>query len=75
MTIKQVMEIGTTGMTEKEKEAEQARRLSVAEKVTKLGEMLKEADEKQKRKLVRSMKRIKSNESAWLREAAWFLYA
>lgn len=34
MTITEIMEIGTNGMTETEKRNEQARRLAVARKVT-----------------------------------------
>jgi hypothetical protein len=75
MTIKEIMQIGCDGMDEKQMAAEQERRLQVAEKVRKMGDRMAVADEKQKRKLSRAMNRIKADESVWLREAAWFMYA
>jgi hypothetical protein len=33
------------------------------------------ADEKQKRKLTRAINRIKADESEWLRQVAWSMYA
>ena len=75
MTIKEIMQIGCDGMDEKQRAAEQERRLQVAEKVRKMGDRMAVADEKQKRKLSRAMNRIKADESVWLREAAWFMYA
>lgn len=76
MTIKQVMEIGCEGMTEEQKEQEQERRLKVASKVTDLGYRMKACqDKKQARKLAKVLNKIKGAESAWLREAAWFMYA
>ena len=38
MTITEIMEIGTKGMTDQEKQDEQVRRLAVARKVTEIGE-------------------------------------
>lgn len=75
MTIKEIMQIGCEGMDEKQRAAEQCRRLAVAEKVTKIGYRMAGADEKQKRKLTRAINRIKADESEWLRQAAWFMYA
>ena len=75
MTIKEIMQIGCDGMDEKQMAAERIRRLQVAEKVTKLGYRMAVADEKQRKKLARAMNRIKADESEWLREAAWFMYA
>ena len=75
MTIKEIMRIGCDGMDEKQMAAERIRRLQAAEKVTRLGDRMAVADEKQKRKLSRALNRIKADESEWLREAAWFMYA
>ena len=37
MSIKEIMEIGTTGMTTEQKEVEQARRMKVADRLNLLG--------------------------------------
>jgi len=93
MTITEIMEIGTTGMTAAEKTAEQARRLYVARKVTEIGERAdilrkslailkfkpgseaRKSYEKEIRKCERKLRRIKADESEWLKAAAWFMYA
>lgn len=90
MSIKEIMNIGCEGYTRKQKEAEQERRIEVAQKVTKLGgkisEVLaevkglnKDSAEAKKlngkiRHLRREMDKIKADESVWMREAAWFMY-
>ena len=93
MTITEIMEIGTDGMSTVEKNTEQARRLEVARKVTQLGERAsvlrksleilnfrkgseaRKSYEKEIRSCERKLRRIKADESEWLKHAAWFLYA
>ena len=93
MTLRDIMEIGTSGMTATEKREEQARRLEVARKVTQLGERArdlrkclailnfregsesKKSYEKEIRSCERKLRRIKADESEWLKHAAWFMYA
>lgn len=83
MTIKELMKIGTSGMTEKQKDEELARRLKVAERINKLAESVKQieglpddkARKNQKKSYARKLKQIKADESVWLKQAAWFMYA
>lgn len=75
MTIKQIMTIGFNGLSQKQIDAERDRRLKVAERLNKLGAILPTVTEKAKRnRILREMKSIKSDESLWLKECAWFLY-
>ena len=75
MSIKENMKFGTSGMTEGQKGEEMARRLKVIEKVNNLGFLMVGADEKKRKAITRKLNRIKADESVWLREAAWFMYA
>ena len=81
MTIKEMMKIGTSEMSAEQKEAEQARRLKVVERINVQLEILP-ADYKcckvwknRKKSYTRELKRIKASESEWLKQAAWFMYA
>lgn len=91
MTIKEIMKIGTSGMTTAEKMEEQERRVQVCVRINQLQvrvigceaeakkvEKGSKADKFLKakiRKCNRELNRIKGAESVWLREAAWFMYA
>lgn len=75
MTIKQIMTIGCEGFTEHQIDAEKQRRLKVVERLNKLGSILPTVTDKPKKnRIVREMKQIKSAESVWMKEVAWFLY-
>jgi hypothetical protein len=75
MTVSQMMTIGCNGMNASQKDAEQSRRLHVVERLNKLGSILPTVTDKPKRnRILREMKSIKSDESLWLKECAWFLY-
>ena len=76
MSIKEVMKIGTNGLTAKQKDEEQARRLKVVERINHLGKLaILMDDQKKKNRINRELKRIKADESEWLKQVAWFLYA
>jgi hypothetical protein len=83
MTIKELMKIGTNGMTDEQKDEELARRLKVAERINKLAESVKQIEglpddkalKNQKKSYARKLKQIKADESVWLKQAAWFMYA
>ena len=76
MTIKEMMKIGTSGMTDQQKDEEQARRLKVVERINHLGKLATLLDDqKKKNRCNRELKRIKADESEWLKQAAWFMYA
>lgn len=83
MMIKELMKIGTNGMTEEQKDEELARRLKVVDRINKLAESVKQienlpddkARKNQKKSYARKLKRIKADESVWLKQAAWFMYA
>lgn len=75
MTVKQMMTIGCKGLSQKQIDAEEDRRLKVVERLNKLGGILPTVTDKPKRnRILREMKSIKSDESVWLKEVAWFLY-
>lgn len=82
MTIKEMMKIGTNGMTDEQKDVELARRLKVVERINQLAEKVKKIesipDDKerkiQKKCCARKLKKIKADESLWLKQAAWFMY-
>lgn len=91
MSIKEIMKIGTAGMTTAQKQEEQERRIQVSERINLLqvrmiaceGEQKKVDKGSKAEKMLKSkirnyqkeMNRIKGEERNWLREAAWFLYA
>lgn len=76
MTVKAVMELGTKGMNTAQKQEEKERRIAVVEKINKIGMKIKRSEDKKEiRKYNRELSRIKAEESIWLKEAAWFLYA
>jgi hypothetical protein len=91
MTIKEIMQIGTSWMTEAEKKDEQERRIKVVERVNYMADMIERINaqlkllpndykccriwKNRKNRYNRELKRIKADESVWLREAAWFMYA
>ena len=75
MTVNQMMTIGCKGMNASQKIAEKDRRLKVVERLNKLGAILPTVTDRPKRnRILREMKSIKSDESLWLKECAWFLY-
>ena len=75
MTVKQMMTIGCKGFSQKQINAEEDRRLKVVERLNKLGSILPTVTDKPKRnRILREIKSIKSDESVWLKEVAWFLY-
>lgn len=91
MTIKEIMNYGTNGMSKAQMTEEQERRVKVAERINLLGNRVNvgkaslRACEKgsaaakklntQIRGWEREMNRIKGDERCWLKEAAWFMYA
>lgn len=91
MTIKEIMTIGTKGMTTAQKQEEQERRISVSERINLLQvktiacekevkkvEKGSEAEKMLNRKIRsynRELRRIRATESEWLKQAAWFMYA
>lgn len=76
MTIKEIMEIGTSGMNTAQKQEEKERRIKVVDRINHIGLMVKVSeDKKQKSRYNRELRKIKADESEWLRNAAWFLYA
>ena len=91
MTIKEIMEIGTDGMNTAQKQEEKERRIKVVERINFMSDTIDRinvqlkilpADYKccriwknRKNRYNRELKRIKADESEWLREAAWFMYA
>lgn len=90
MTVKEVMKIGCEGMNADQLEKEQERRLKVCERINKIGEqhvicriaeelvpegsVEKKNVKRKMRKLVKTLNKIKAQESVWLKEAGWFLY-
>lgn len=75
MTVNQMMTIGCNGLSQKQIDAERDRRLKVVERLNKLGGILPTVTDKPKKnRILREMKSIKSDESLWLKECAWFLY-
>ena len=90
MSIKEIMKIGTNGMTTAEKQEEQERRIQVSERINLLQVRILGYEQESKkvasgsaeakelkakiRKYNREMSRIKGSESEWLKQAAWFLY-
>lgn len=91
MTIKEIMKIGTSGMSTAQKQEEQERRIEISVRINRLQEKVvaceSEAMKVEKgspaarmlnskiRKANKELNRIKADESVWLREAAWFMYA
>ena len=91
MTIKEIMKIGTKGMTAAEKQKEQERRIQVSERINLIQVRMMDCEREQKkvengsksqkvlkakvRSYSRELLRIKGAEHDWLKEAAWFLYA
>ena len=91
MTIKEIMKIGTSGMNTAQKMEEQERRIEISVRINRLQEKVvsceSEARKVEKgspaarmlngriRKAKKELNRIKADESVWLREAAWFMYA
>ena len=91
MTIKEIMNIGTKGMSKAQREVEQERRVKVVERINLLGNRVSgckselqkcekgsQAAKKLNGKIKdmnRELNRIKGEESRWLKEAAWFMYA
>lgn len=91
MSIKEIMEIGTQGMNTAQKQEEKERRVKVVERINTIGEKIARIDvqlkilpaeyhackiwKQRKQEYVRQLRKIKSDESIWLKEAAWFMYA
>ena len=91
MTIKEIMKIGTSCMSTAQKQEEQERRIEISVRINRLQEKVvaceSEARKVEKgspaarmlngriRKAKKELNRIKADESVWLREAAWFMYA
>ena len=90
MSITEIMRIGTSGMTAEQKDEEQARRMKVVDRINYIGTMTDRINvqlqllpanykackiwKNKKSRYNRELKRIKANESEWLRQAAWFMY-
>ena len=90
MTINEVMQIATDGMNTAQRQEEKERRLKVVEKLNKISDKVKAIDiqlkilpsgygcckiwKRRKANYIRQIRQIKADESAWLREVAWFLY-
>lgn len=75
MTINQMMTIGCKGLSQHQIDVEKDRRLKVVERLNKLGAILPTVTDKPKKnRIVREMRQIKSDESSWMKEVAWFLY-
>lgn len=90
MSIKEIMEFGTSGMNTAQRMEEQERRLKVSERLNTLQIRLSGCETAEKdcdkcsdaskmlkgkiRQYKREMNRIKADESIWLKQAAWFLY-
>ena len=91
MSIKEVMTIGTSGMTTAQKQEEQEHRIKVCERINLLQVRILGCEKAVKgcengskaakelnyriKQYNREMNRIKGEESHWLKEAAWFMYA
>lgn len=91
MTIKEIMKIGTSGMNTAQRMEEQERRIEVSVRINRLQEKVVACEGEAKkvekgspaakilnskiRKAKKELNRIKADESVWLREAAWFMYA
>lgn len=90
MSINEIMKVGTNGMTASEKQNEQERRIKVAERINAIGEKIARIDvqlkilpaeygcckiwKQKKKEYQRQLRKIKSEEGNWLKEAAWFMY-
>lgn len=91
MSIKEIMEIGTQGMNTAQKQEEKERRVKVVERINTIGEKIARIDvqlkilpaeykcckiwKQRKQEYIRQLRKIKSDESIWLKDAAWFMYA
>lgn len=91
MSIKEIMQIGTDGMSKAEIQGEQERRLKVVERINYISEMVKRINiqleqlpasckvckiwKNRRNRYNREIKRIKADEGSWLRDVAWFMYA
>ena len=90
MTINDVMKIATEGMNTAQRQEEKERRIKTVERLNKLDEKVKrinihlkllpaECDcckiwRNRRNSYNREIRKIKANESAWLKEVAWFIY-
>ena len=89
MSVDEMMNIGTLGMTYSEREAEKSRRLSIIERINILCDAMNRAEYKIKRsaqtenvsaerRIIKTKQKelndIKSRESAWLKKVAPHLY-
>lgn len=90
MSINEVMKIGTAGMTEEQRQTEQERRLKVVEKLNKMNEKIERINvqlkilpaeygvckiwRQRKAGYNRQIRKIKADESEWLKVVAWFMY-
>lgn len=91
MSINEIMKIGTNGMNASEKQKEQERRVKVVERINAIGEKIARIDvqlkilpaeygackiwKQRKQEYLRQLRKIKGEESVWLKDAAWFMYA
>ena len=91
MSINEIMKIGTAGMNTAQRMEEQERRVKVVERINFMTEMIDRINvqlkllpsdykcckiwKNRKNRYRMELNRIKANESEWLREAAWFMYA
>ena len=91
MTITEIMKIGTAGMNTAQKMEEQERRIEVSQRINILQVRMVACEQEVKkvekgspaarllngkiRKAKKELNSIKGSEKAWLREAAWFMYA
>ena len=90
MSINEVMAIGTNGMNTAQRQEEKERRIKVVERLNKLGDKINQIDiqlsilpneykccqiwKRKKTGYVRQIRKIKADESGWLKQVAYFLY-
>ena len=91
MSINEIMKIGTAGMNTAQRMEEQERRIAVSQRINTLQVRMIECESEAKkvekgspaarllngkiRRAKKELNGIKGAEKAWLREAAWFMYA
>lgn len=90
MTINEVMKIATEGMSTAQQQEEKERRIKTVERLNKLNEKVNRINihlkllppeyecckiwKNRRNSYNREIRKIKANESAWLKEVAWFIY-
>lgn len=91
MSINEIMKIGTKGMNTAQKQEEQERRIKVSERINLIQSKKVACENEAKgcekgspvakmlngkiKQYNRELNKIKADESEWLKEVAWFMYA